>query len=232
MRIPSFLLALGAALAILGGGVTFPAGAAVYGDSSSSHVVYFRSVLCYAPVYNSAAPSPGRLSTSSCGPASRLNETNLGVTPDDSNAGFSSQNVALDSALAGVPSTSAVKETGAGTVLLPGFPSAYWQGVTRFVLGPAEMTSAAIAQAAASRNQTGAWVVDYTMTKRGSALWDKVAEENFHKLLSIDFDGEVVSTPIIQPTQSSFTTFNGKGEISGNLTKAEAMALAHALHHG
>ena len=104
--------------------------------------------------------------------------------------------------------------------------------VARYVLGPAEMTSASIARASASQNQTGAWVVDYTMTMRGSALWDKVTEENFHKLLGIDFDGKVVSAPIIQPTQSSFSTFNGRGEISGNLTKAEAHALARALHHG
>ena len=70
------------------------------------------------------------------------------------------------------------------------------------------------------------------MTKRGSGLWDKVAEENFHKLLGIDFDGKVVSAPIIQPTQSSFSRFSGRGELSGNLTKAEAVALAIALHHG
>jgi preprotein translocase subunit SecD len=70
------------------------------------------------------------------------------------------------------------------------------------------------------------------MTKRGAALWDRVAEENFHKILSVDFNGKVVSAPIIQPTQTSFTSFDGRGQISGNLTKAEAIALAHALHHG
>jgi preprotein translocase subunit SecD len=91
------------------------------------------------------------------------------------------------------------------------------------------MTSGAIAKATATRNQTGSWVVDYTMTTRGSALWDKVAEENFHQLLSVDFDGRVVSVPIIQPTQSSFSSFDGRGEISGNLTRAEAVALARAL---
>jgi preprotein translocase subunit SecD len=91
------------------------------------------------------------------------------------------------------------------------------------------MTSASIAKASATKNQTGAWVVDYTTTTRGSTLWDKVAQENFHEVLSIDFDGRVVSAPIIQPTQSSFTSFNGEGEISGNLTKAEALALAKAL---
>ena len=70
------------------------------------------------------------------------------------------------------------------------------------------------------------------MTKRGSTLWDKVAEENFHKLLGIDFNGKVVSAPIIQPTQSRLPLSVAKVKISGNLTKAEAVALAHALHHG
>jgi preprotein translocase subunit SecD len=92
------------------------------------------------------------------------------------------------------------------------------------------MTSSSVAHASASKNQTGAWVVDYTMTERGAALWDRVAEENFHKLLGIDLDGRVVSAPIIQPTQISFTTFDGHGEISGNLTKGEAIELVHALH--
>jgi preprotein translocase subunit SecD len=58
------------------------------------------------------------------------------------------------------------------------------------------------------------------------------AEENFHKLLGIDFDGMVVSAPLIQPTQSSFSSFDGQGSISGNFTKPQAMALAKALHHG
>ena len=181
MRMPSILVALGAALAILAGGVTLPAGAAVHRGSKSSDLVYFRSVLCFAPAYNPAALDPGPLSASSCSQASRLNVTNLGVTPNDSDAGFSSQNVAPDPALAGVPSTSAAKDRASASVLLPG-PLAYWPGVARYVLGPAEMTSASIAGASVSKDQTGVWVVDYTMTKRGSTLWDKVAEENFHEL--------------------------------------------------
>ena len=141
------------------------------------------------------------------------------------------ENVAPDAALSGEPSTAATKESASATVLLPGFSQATYPGVARYVLGPAEMTSAAIARARAFKDQTGQWVVNYTMTKRGSALWDKVAEENFHKILGIDFNGKVVSAPIIQPSQSVFTAFDGAGEISGNLTKAEAVALAHALHH-
>jgi hypothetical protein len=230
VRLASVLGTLGAALIILTGGLTLPAEAAEHAGKSSG-VVYFRSVLCFAPTYSPTAPDPGPLSASTCSPASRLNATNLGVNPNASNAGYSSQNVAPDPALAGVPSTSAAKESASATVLLPG-PRADRPGVARYLLGPAEMTSASIAKASVSRYPTGAWVVNYTMTKRGSVLWDKVAEENFHKLLGIDFDGMVVSAPLIQPTQSSFSSFDGQGSISGNFTKSQAMALAKALHHG
>jgi preprotein translocase subunit SecD len=155
------------------------------------------------------------------------------VTPASGSAsGFSEQNVPPDAALAGVPSTSAANETGAATVLLPESSAGILPGGPRCVLGPAEMSSASVAWAKAVRNQTGAWVVLYETTTRGSALFDKVAEENFHQLLAIDFNGKVVTAPIIQPSQSSFTSFNGRGEISGDLTKAGARALAQALHHG
>jgi preprotein translocase subunit SecD len=76
-------------------------------------------------------------------------------------------------------------------------------------------------------------VVDYTLAgAAGFALWDKVAQENFHQLLGIELDGEVYSAPIIQPTQSTFTSFDGKGEISGNLTQSDAQNLAQAMNFG
>ena len=76
-------------------------------------------------------------------------------------------------------------------------------------------------------------MVDYTLAgAAGSALWDKVAQENFHQLLGIELDGQVYSAPIIQPTQASFTSFDGKGEISGNLTQADAQNLAQAMNFG
>ncbi len=100
----------------------------------------------------------------------------------------------------------------------------------RYVLGPAEITSRLIKAATVERTGVGAWVINYTMNSAGSVLWDKVAQENFHKELGIDLDGVVYSTPLMQPMQSSFSSFEGKGEISGSLTKAEAIRLAHAMH--
>jgi preprotein translocase subunit SecD len=80
------------------------------------------------------------------------------------------------------------------------------------------------------RSAEGQWLVDYTTTKRGAALWDKVTRESFHQLLALELDGVVYSAPIIQPAQASFTSFNGRGEISGNLTKADAIRLTHAIN--
>ena len=95
------------------------------------------------------------------------------------------------------------------------------------------MTGRSIGSAQATQDQTGQWVVDYTLAgAAGSALWDKVAQENFHLPLGIELDGEVYSAPFIQPTQSSFTSFDGKGEISGSLTQADAQNLAQAMNFG
>jgi preprotein translocase subunit SecD len=108
----------------------------------------------------------------------------------------------------------------------------------RCVLGPAQMTGRSIGSAQATQNQTGAWVVDYTLAgSAGSALWDKVAQENFHQLLGIELDGQVYSAPIIQPTQAAFSSFDGKGEISGgsganSLTQSDAQNLAQAMNFG
>jgi len=160
---------------------------------------------------------------------------NLGVTPNNSPQGYSSNNVAPDSQYIAYPSTSVDKpgyET--STVLLPGLAaSGSANGGERYVLGPAQMTGHSISSATATQNQTGQWVVDYTLAgAAGSALWDKVAQENFHQLLGIELDGVVYSAPIIQPTQGSFTSFDGKGEISGNLSQADAQNLAQAMNFG
>jgi hypothetical protein len=61
-------------------------------------------------------------------------------------------------------------------------------------------------------------------------VWDKVASENFHQMLGIEVNGVVEATPLMQPTQSSFSSFDGRGELSGNLNRSEALQLARALN--
>ena len=203
--------------------------------------MYFRPVLCFA--YPQAVPKadknkvlPRGIETlPTCNPSSQLTAANLNVTPNSSPQGYSSNNVPPDTQFAAYPSTSVEKPDYANsTVLLPGIGGACdGTAVIRCVLGPAQMTGRSIASATATQNQTGAWVVDYTLAgSAGSALWDKVAMENFHQLLGIELDGQVYSAPIIQPTQSSFTSFQGRGEISGSLTQADAQNLAQAMNFG
>jgi hypothetical protein len=197
--------------------------------TSGGGIVYFRPVLCLAPPFSSQAPAAS--GTLTCSPSTQLTEANLGVSPNGT--GFTANNVEKpDTALEGAPSTSPSAHHASSTVLLPGLSS---NGGTRYLLGPAQMTGTSIISAAARRDQTtgkwtGRWVVDYTTNRRGVAILDKVAEQNFHQLLAVELDGVVYSTPLIQPTLVSFTTFDGRGEIGGSLTKADAIKLAHAIN--
>jgi preprotein translocase subunit SecD len=203
--------------------------------------MYFRPVECWAypeatPKGSKAKVLPRGIGTiPACTSSSQLTVANLAVTPNSSPQGYSSNNVAPDSQYEAYPSTSVDKPNYAtSTVLLPGINGACdGSAELRCVLGPSEMTGRSIASAQATQNQTGGWVVDYSLAgQAGSTLWDKVASENFHQLLGIELDGEVYSAPIIQPTQSQFSSFDGKGEISGNLTQADAQNLAQAMNFG
>jgi preprotein translocase subunit SecD len=191
--------------------------------------VYFRSVMCFAPAYRNMSGVSTTVTAQSCSSASRATAANVGISSNASPNGYSSNVVPPDDALAEVPSTSPAKDTASATVLLPGFSISPTGGGERYVLGPAEMMSANVARASAAKSPTRQWVVNYTMTKRGAVQWDKVATENFHAFLAIDLDGVVVSAPLIEPAETQFTSFDGRGEISGNLSKAEAIKLARAL---
>jgi preprotein translocase subunit SecD len=199
--------------------------------------MYFRPVECYAypqsvPKGSKASALPRGIGTiPACASSSELTAANLDV---NTTTGEPTNNVPPDSQYASYPSTSVEKPNYANsTVLLPGLAGACGNGGLRCVLGPSQMTGRSIASAQATQNQTGAWVVDYTLAgAAGSKLWDTVAEENFHQLLGIELDGEVYSAPIIQPNQSTFSSFNGQGEISGNLTQQDAQNLAQAMNFG
>jgi preprotein translocase subunit SecD len=203
--------------------------------------MYFRPVECYAalqavPKHSKTVPQPGIETIPACQSSSLITTSSLNVQPDSTvPAGFVSSPVQPDSQYAVYPSTSTEKPNYANSsVLLPGVNGACNEGnaTLRCVLGPQQMTGRSIASAQATQNQTGQWVVDYNLTGPGSSLWDKVAGNNFHLPLGIELDGKVYSAPIIQPTQSTFTSFQGKGEISGNLTQQDAQNLAQAMNYG
>jgi preprotein translocase subunit SecD len=204
--------------------------------------MYFRPVLCFAypqsvPKGSKTKELPRGVETiPTCSPSSSLSAANLAVTPNNSVQGYSTNlgSIPPDSQFAAYASTS-VQKPGypTSTVLLPGLAGSCGSSTLRCALGPAQMTGHSISSATATQNQTGAWVVDYTLNgAAGSALWDKVAGQNFHQLLGIELDGTVYSAPIIQPTQSAFSSFQGRGEISGGLTQQDAQNLAQAMNYG
>ncbi len=113
-------------------------------------------------------------------------------------------------------------------MLLPGLPGS---GTERYVLGPAGLTGAQIKSASAQLNN-GQWSVNLNLTGTGATQWDTLAQQQFHAIIGIDLDGQVISAPITQPTQSSFTSFGGTVQISGSFTEDQAKALATELNYG
>jgi len=187
----------------------------------------FRPVLCETTTAKKLVKATTALPA--CGAQYLLSAANLNVTPNaNSVSGFNSANIVPDPAFAKIASTSPANDVKTQTVLLP----VLGQAGVRYVLGPAQMTGTSIGKAVAQQDQTSSWVVNYTLTKKGSPLWDQVAQQNFHQLLAIELDGVVQSAPLIQPTQTSFTSFGGTGQISGSFTQQSAQELALAMNFG
>jgi preprotein translocase subunit SecD len=154
-----------------------------------------------------------------------MTAANLAV---NTSTGNPTNNIALDPAYTSIKTTLPANDTPNSIVILPPLGT----GSVRYVLGPSQLTGQSVKSAVAQQNQIGQWVVNYTLTSAGSPLWDKVASENFHAQLAIELDGVVQSAPLIQPTQATFTSFAGQGEISGSFTESSAKNLALAMEFG
>ncbi len=182
----------------------------------------FRPVLCETTAPSAKAKAVKTVPA--CASSYALTAANLDV---NTSTGEPTNNIALDPAYTNMKSTLPANDVASSTVILPGLGTS-----DRYVLGPAQLTGKSVKSAVAQQDQVGAWVVNYTLTGAGSPLWDKVAEENFHAELAIELDGVVQSAPLIQPSQASFTSFDGQGEISGSFTEASAKNLALAMEFG
>ena len=193
--------------------------------------LFFRPALCYAPAFTVAkgkAPSTGPLPA--CAAGTQLTEANLQVTPDSSNVnGYTSNtNIQADPQFATYKSTPPLNDNKEDTVLLPGTGAAAGQ---RFVLGPAGMTGTAVKSASAQLN-SGVWNVNLNLTSSGASEWDTLSRQQFHAIIGIDLDGQVISAPITQPTQQAWSSFNGQVQISGSFTEDQAKTLATDFTYG
>jgi preprotein translocase subunit SecD len=188
----------------------------------------FRPVLCYAQPSSKPAvsrPAPSRCSS----PQYQLTASNLNVNTSTQQP---TNQIPADPALSNEPSTSpAFNDTNAAAnVLLPASPSSGVSGL-RYLLGPTGVPGTAV-HSAQAQFQTPSWVVLVNLTGTGAVQWDKLAQQQFHAYIAVDLDGQVLSAPLTLPGQSSFTSFQGKVQISGNFTQSSAQNLALALNYG
>jgi preprotein translocase subunit SecD len=211
--------------------------AAVLATIGQTAQLYFRPVLCFAPplqLVKGQKATPGTTTLPACATANATTEANIGVTPNSSVQGYAvTGNLEDDPAFVAVKNTpTTISNYPNREVLLPGLNAS--DKTSRYVLGPEEMTGHSIGSAQAQQDQTGAWVVNYTLAgASNSTLWDDVAQKNFHQYLGIELDGIVQSAPLIQPAQSAFSSFDGNGEISGGgMTESQAKSLAIAMQFG
>jgi hypothetical protein len=229
-----FLLAIGLTVGLTGGQgggkQSHPSTSALKPTGSVLSTASFsiRPILCYAPPYNPYT-GEGALTPSlpACGPQYALTPENLQVTPDQGNAnGYSSnEQMSLDPQFGPYQSTPYANMSNSASVLLPG-GTAF--GNDRYVLGPAAIDASAIKSAKAVVDD-GQWSITLHLTDGGSAKFDALAHRQFHALIGVVSDGQVISAPITQPTQTSFTSFGGRVQISGGFTRQRAKQLAAHL---
>jgi hypothetical protein len=219
-----------ARVSIAGGSLIVTGGPAQLSDPTSaltaSPDLLVRPVLCMSRPYQpSAQSSRGTLPSSCAGTPYAIVPT----TP--AGDGFTMQSFTNDPALVGYPSTSPARdaENPAGTALLP---MAGGSG-ERYLVGPTELTlSSKVASAQVAKDRHGGWIVRVQLDSEAAAKWDRVAYEYFHLQIAVDFDGSVVTAPLIEPSQSTYTSFDSRFEMSGFQSQSEAAAVAAALRSG
>ena len=97
----------------------------------------------------------------------------------------------------------------------------------RYELGPVLLNGTIIHNANAVLSNTGQWQVNFTTTSSGSAAFDAMAAKEFHQLVAIVLDNNVVSAP-----QINATAFHGSGQITGTFSEQQAKDLALVLNYG
>ncbi|HET7010898.1 MAG TPA: protein translocase subunit SecD [Anaerolineales bacterium] len=89
------------------------------------------------------------------------------------------------------------------------------------------MTGAELKTAVAARNQAGQYVVEFSLTDTGSAVFAEFTSSHIGQPLAIVLDHLVLSAPTIQDAITQ-----GQGVITGNFTAEEANQLAVQLRYG
>lgn len=205
-----------------------PAIAVAASGTKSPSSVSFRPVLCFATTLDSlkmpAISSSLSTSPMACASSYRLSAKNLDVRQTSNTVtGYTMRTIGPDPQYRNTPDTPTSKIRVNSVALVSGIKG---DGVLeRYVVGPAQLTDSSIKSAKAEDN-SGQWVVTYQLTASGNELWNTFVRRQFHQFIAIVADGHAYSVPLIEPYQSSFTSFAGKGEIGRNFTETQARDLA------
>jgi hypothetical protein len=180
------------------------AGAAELHRSSGpavAELVAARHVLCLAPTSSSSVPAPAAPLPKNC----QSHSATSGLASLES--GSTTNAPVPDPALAAYPST---VTAGANTGHV--------------------ITLSHHAKPANGTTKNGSSTVHIVFTQAGAERWDAVAGANFHKHVASVLGDHVLSDPIIEPTNTFITTFDGNVQISfGNLSAALAHHFASSL---
>lgn len=98
----------------------------------------------------------------------------------------------------------------------------------RILAGPSQAAGTVIKSAVAVYNQNQ-FIVQFTLTGKGTKIWDDMATRNYHKLVADDLGGVIISAPVINATGSQF---GSSGEVTGNFSSSTANSLAIDLNYG
>jgi hypothetical protein len=196
----------------------------------STGALQIRPALCESAP--SRKPAPGAVVAAALPEACSSNRYSLeepNLTVDTSSGVSNLSSIAPDPALASYPSSSASYNDShpESPVLVPLLGAS---GL-RYLLGPSELEGTAAASARVTF-EPSQWIVNVTFTDAGGSAWDALTEKYFHEIIGIDLDGRAVSAPLIEPSQSTFTSFGGRMQIGGDFNKLTADELAAVLNSG
>jgi hypothetical protein len=184
-----------------------------------------RPVECAAPAYQvESAESQLTAPRLQCAPAYGLTAADLQV---DTMTGLPGKDIGPDPGLAGIEDTRPAEDFASRTVILPAGPNSGFSG-ERLVLGPSSFDNSDIASANAQA-EGGYWAIEIALTSKGSQEFDSLSQRQFHAYIAFDLDSTLVSVPLVQPTQSTYSTSSGTFEFATGHDEAETTAIADDL---
>jgi hypothetical protein len=200
-----------------------------HASASSSAAAYefsFRQVLCLAPAARASSTPQSSPAKLQCLPRYRITPARLQIRKSPNKSTEYYEKVVPDPHLMEVPDTPVASDTLSSDVLLSDVNAT--ASSARYVLGPSLLTSLSISSAD-SVEINGQWVVDFGLTVHGALLFEAITRRSFHEEIAAVANGTVYTVSIIEPSQKTYTSYGGFGEIGGGLSQSEATTLAGSM---